>query len=274
MLAELRRQVVAALRALFLGSPDYRAADAAAFVGQALPLLRGGQRTMTDLVAAYLQQTASAAAQSAGGVGSLVVATPSMLGLDLGRVGVGMREVYTRPYRQVWLEVSRGQTMTTAVERGATRLAEVAELDLQNTEAKAFAYAMPSMAVEVRPAYWRRVPRGDVTCAMCILASTQRYRVDTLKPIHPGCDCGVAVVYRGQPDPLDDTDQARYDAAHAAAVELTGRSDLGGRLVDYRKIPITGQHSEIAAPLLRRPGDQFTTAADLAAGRGLAVADA
>jgi hypothetical protein len=90
-----------------------------------------------------------------------------------------------------------------------------------------------------------------------------RYTRDDLNPVHPGCDCRVDPIFPGGPDPVDE--DALVEAAHAAARELTGVEDRGGRLVDYRKIRtnITARHGEHPAPLLVRPADHFTTEDEL-----------
>jgi hypothetical protein len=221
---------------------------------------------MAQLVAAFLAYTAQEAApvSTPPQPGELILppVIPDVDVLDRDG-GVDMWEVYQRPFRTVWTTLSEGGTMTEAVTAGGVRVAEMAEIDLQDTEARAFRSGMAALPEAVRPRYWRRVLRGDENCAMCVLASTQRYRIEKLKPIHPGCDCKVSPVYPGQRDPVDvDTLVA---AANAAAAELTGTTDFGGRRVDYRTITtnITAQHGEHAAPLLVRPLDRFDSPDDL-----------
>lgn len=268
LVAELRAQTVDTAKAVFYGMTDYRDSDAVEFVSRFLPLLRAGQRTMAQLVAAYL---ASSAAESlpvsvAAQPGNLILAPviPDVDVLDR-EPGVDMWEVYQRPFRTVWTELSVRPQMTVAVELGGLRLAEMVEMDLQQSESRAFASGMALLPEQVRPRYWRRVLEGPESCAMCVLASTQRYRIAELKAIHPGCDCKVEPIYPGEGDPFAQFDDELVRRAQAAARELTGTSDAGGRRVDYRTITtnITAEHGEHAAPLLVRPLDRFTDPGDL-----------
>ena len=267
LIRELRAQTVDTVRGVFLGMADYRDADAVEFVTRALPLLRAGQRTMAQLVAAFLASSAQAAADAVATPEqpAPVVLPPVIPDLDVldREPGIDMVEVYQRPFRTVWTVVSRSEPLTRAVDVAAARLDSMVEMDLQQAEARAFGAGMAALPEQVRPRYWRRVLRGAENCALCVLASTQRYRIEKLKPVHPGCDCKVRPVYPGERDPVDvDT---LVNAANEAARELTGTVDYGGRRVDYRAITtnITAQHGEHAAPLLVRPLDRFTDPGDL-----------
>jgi hypothetical protein len=181
----------------------------------------------------------------------------------LGRMGGDpdaadrMRQVYRRPFATLYTELSRDPTdMTGAVEAAGNRLADIVEMDLQQTYAVAAREGMERMPD--KPAYWRRVPTGPSNCALCILAATRKYRRADLDPIHPGCDCTVVPIMSEALDPIDE--DALYDRAHAAAREATGSDDVSGRAVDYRKIAttITASHGEHPAPLLVNPTDHFT----------------
>jgi hypothetical protein len=91
---------------------------------------------------------------------------------------------------------------------------------------------------------------------MCTIASTQRYHVADLSPIHPGCDCVVEAIF----GPVDRViDPQLLEQVHAAVLDLTGVVDRGGRAVDYRHImtQITHTHGELGQ-MLARPGDRFT----------------
>jgi hypothetical protein len=48
---------------------------------------------------------------------------------------------------------------------------------------------------------YRRILSGGDSCALCVLASDQRYTSGDLMPIHPGCHCDVAEI-RGSLDPV------------------------------------------------------------------------
>jgi hypothetical protein len=181
-----------------------------------------------------------------------------------GLRGVPYEEVYRRPFATVYTHLSRGAPLEEAVERGATRLAGIAEADLQQTYAHAAQAAMEALDVPEadRPRFWRRVLIGTGNCALCVIASTQRYRVEELNPIHPGCDCEVAPLFGSDPGQVIEPDL--LDQVHTAVEELTGDHDRGGRATDYRRLMVqmTREHGELG-PMLVRPRDAFTSADDL-----------
>lgn len=244
----LSDRLIRALVKLFTGLGSWRDADVRTFVRQAVPLVRAGQLSMADLVASHMAATASQA--TGRPVAPLTI--PERLVTDLR--GVDPAEVYARPFVTLRTTLAEGQSLTEAVEHGAARVREVAEGDMQQAYAHANQQAMQRLPEAARPRYWRRVLTGDENCGLCILAASNRYTVEDLNPIHPGCDCEVAAVF-GR-----DTHRAGDDAlaarAQQAIQELTGRRDAGGRAVDYRQILIQ-DHGELG-PMLAKPRDRFT----------------
>ncbi len=248
----LTQRLLDALIRLFLQPGSWRAQDADRFVELAVPMVQASQRTLAALTSAYLAQQAAAAV---GGT----VTPPGVLdrfAVDLRR-GVTAQEVYRRPYTMLYTALSRGQDMSRALAVAQSRLREVAEMDLQQTYATASQQVLRSLPARARPSAWRRVLTGLESCALCVVASTQRYRLSTLDPIHPGCDCIVEPIYGPAGDQV--IDEALLEQVHAAVTSLTGRSDRGGRAPDYRKITVemTREHGELG-PLLVRPLDKFT----------------
>lgn len=58
-------------------------------------------------------------------------------------------------------------------------------------------------------------------CALCVVVSTQRYWIEDLMPIHPGCDCSVRRCNRGM-ERQQVIDQDLLDRAHAALGDVAG----------------------------------------------------
>lgn len=279
LLRNARDATVSTLSALFLGLSSYREPDAEAFARLVLPLVLAGQRTVAQIVAVYLTDAAQQATVTPERPTGISIPPISIPDVDvLGRLpDVDMLPVYERPFVTVWAELAKSParrvldaqlaeatfpgeiegSMTKAVQKGVQRLERMADMDLQQAASRAASAGMKRLPPNVRPAHWRRRLIGEENCALCVVASTMRYTVDTLKPVHPGCDCQVEPIFAGQDDPDDD---ALLEAAHTAVQELTGRSDRGARAVDYRKIitSMTKRHGELAAPLLARPLDHFT----------------
>ncbi len=253
----LSEHVKRALVLLFTGLDSWRDEDKARFLEQAIPIIRGGQSALASLVAAWVAQQAGDAA----GYRIAPPPIPAASAVNL-RNGVDDTEVYTRPFTEIYTLLSKGSSLTEAVTAGEVRLREIAEMDLQQTYSHASRAALEELPEDARPRFWRRVLVGTENCALCVLASTQRYRIKKLKSIHPGCDCTVGPIFGDDPGQV--LDEELLDKVHAAVEDLTGVTDLGGRAVDYRHLvtQITADHGELGE-LLVRPNDRFTSLADL-----------
>ena len=257
--AALRRQITvqltATLTGLFTNLGAWRAAEAALFLTQAVPLVQGAQRVLAGLVSALIADRATAA------TGRLVPPPPVPDADVLDLRGVAPAEVYTRPFRTVYTALAAGEPIDRAVQRGVTRLEQVAEMDMQQTYARTSRAAMKALPPEARPSGWRRVLIGSVNCALCVVASTQRYTIEDLNPIHPACDCEVDPVF-GASDSVIEPEL--LERVHAAVESLTGEADRGARAPDYRQllVSMTPEHGELGRMLVR-PRDRFTTAAQL-----------
>lgn len=250
-------KLIAALVGMFMALGNWRDTERARFAGQAVPLVQGTQRTLAALVATFIAAQAGTALRrsfAAPGV-------PDRSAIDLRR-GVDAATVYGRPFVTVYTALSKGDRLTAAVDKGTVRLREITELDLQQTYAESSRAAMEGLPPGARPQFWRRVLIGSENCAMCVVASTQRYRIEALNPIHPGCDCQVQGIFG--PDPGQVIAPDLLEQVHDAVDQLTGQADRGARSPDYRKliVEMTPEHGELG-PMLVRPLDRFTGPDDL-----------
>lgn len=254
----LSERLILTLVRLFLGLGSWRDDDAEDFIAQAVPLIQGGQRSLAALTSAFVAAQASEALD-------ISVAPPGVPDDDAIelRAGIDAEVAYRRPFKAVYKALAKGKNLTTAVELGRVRLEEIAEMDLQQTYARASRAAMRALPAQARPRYWRRVLSGLESCALCVIASTQRYTVEDLNPIHPNCDCQVQGIFGRDPGQIIEPDL--LEQVHTAVEELTGQADRGARAPDYRQLMVqmTPQHGEIGT-LLVRPRDRFTGPGDLA----------
>ena len=254
----LSERMILTLVRLFLGLGSWRDADADEFIAQAVPLIQGGQRSLAALTAAFV------AAQASEALGTTIAppGVPDDEAIEL-RVGIDAEAVYRRPFATVYNALAKGKNLTTAVELGRARLEQIAEMDLQQTYARASRAAMQGLPSDARPRFWRRVLTGLENCALCTIASTQRYTVEDLNPIHPNCDCQVQGIFGRDPGQVIERDL--LEQVHAAVEDLTGQADRGARAPDYRQLMVqmTPQHGEVGT-LLVRPRDRFTGPGDLA----------
>jgi hypothetical protein len=163
------------------------------------------------------------------------------------RRGVDPLAVYERPViktRAVLAQqIARGQVvdLDAARAQGENRLESLLTTDLQLAKRQQAQHSL----VAAERTYYRRVPRASGACAMCLIASTQKYKVEKLLPIHPGCQCGVEALAPGADLDRDFNATELLEATHAKVKEFTGIADRGGRAPDYRKLLITREHGEL-----------------------------
>lgn len=253
----LSERLIITLIRIFLGLESWRDADADRFVAQVVPVVQGGQRALAALTAAYVADQASQALGRVIGPPGV----PDREAINL-RAGIDPEAVYRRPFVTVYTALARGESLTRALHLGEVRLREIAEMDLQQTYARASRAAMRGLPESARPRFWRRELQGQENCALCVVASTQRYRVEDLNPIHPGCDCRVQPIYGRDPGQVIAPDL--LEQVHGAVQTLTGKADRGARAPDYRHLVVqmTRDHGELG-PLLVRPNNRFTGPEDL-----------
>ena len=237
------------LVALFRNLGAWRDPDADRFVAQAVPLVQGSQRALASLTAVYV---ADRAAEAAGRVvGPPPIPGTASIGL---RRGIEPGQVYRRPFVTLRMSLSGGDDLPTAVDRGSNRLVQIAEGDMQQTHAESARAAM--QALSNQPSGWRRVLVGTENCALCVVASTQLYNVDTLNPLHHNCNCRVEPVFGSHPA----VSLERAAQVKAAVEELSGGRT--SRAKDLRGLVV--EHGELG-PVLVRPRDHHITPADLLA---------
>ncbi|MFD5161057.1 hypothetical protein ACFWMJ_23760 [Streptomyces hawaiiensis] len=237
----------------FTGLGSWRDADVRAFQRQALPIILAGERQIASLTASYTEQLY----RDANGWGPRVsLDMDSVTGTALR--GVDPVEVYERPFKELRAALSNGASLDDAVTRGAHRLETLAKTDLQ----LARTHTVREVAADMpRFEYTVRELQGEYDCALCMIASTQRYHKRELAPIHPGCDCLVKTVTADY-DPGQVIDEERLERIHELVEEALGRHDRGGRTVDYRKIIVANDHGEIG-PVLGFAGQRFTGPDDI-----------
>lgn len=241
--AQTRAQIVA-YGAAFWASATLTDATVAALTGVFAPAVEAAQLQVAALTSVYLAGVTDTAPLPVDDVASL------------GR-GVPNDVVYARPVITARALVAEGKPLMEAFSAGARRLESLATTDIQMAKVRQADRSLAHAGVT----HYRRVPKGAETCAMCLIASTKRYNVGKLAPIHPGCDCGVDVIPDGQD--LDDVlDVDLLNTTHAKVKEFTGVEDRGGKAVDYRKLLVEREHGEIGR-VIGWKGQDFTGPTDI-----------
>jgi hypothetical protein len=175
----LSSRLMVALTRMFNGLGSWHRPDAQRFAAQAAPMVEGAQSALANLTSNYVASVASEALRRP-------VAPPPIPHTARARLRLkDPAEVYQRPFVEAYTALKDGEQLDGALGKARLRLREVAEGDMQLAYAHSAQAAMQGLPEQQRPTGWRRVLQGSENCAMCVLASTQRYHVKELNPIHP-----------------------------------------------------------------------------------------
>lgn len=232
----------------FLNLGDWRDADADRY----LSLIRDPLTSFKNEGAKSTLAFYGAMAQLEGQPFSRPTITKASLATSALRNGVDEATVWSRPFVTMRTALAEGKSMKEAVNLGAARAEYLASTEVQLARRGA---GLQARSGNQRIVGYIRTLTGAENCALCYVASTQRYHKGDLLPIHPGCDCGEMPIY-GTQDPGQVIDEMRLSKTHQAIGERFGISDPGAREPDYRKILIKN-HGEIG-PTLTVRGQNFT----------------
>lgn len=246
----LRATTVQQLLVSWTDLPDYRDASIPIFLEQAVPLVTAARETAASAQAAMI----GAQLQALNQPSTYIVPVTEVITDETLRNGTPIDKVYTRPFEELWRLLGEGKPFDGAVEQAAQRVRKLVETDIQLSRTHA---AKDFFTHEERVLGFRRVPTGSYTCALCLVASTQRYRSFDLLPIHPGCDCSVAPIV-GTGKSVQVVDQDFLEQIHSAIQKTFGMSARDARQVDYRKILVVHEHGELG-PILAKRGNNFAT---------------
>lgn len=181
------------------GLGSWRDADIDRFIARVVPVVASGEKQVGQLTISYLDSLARLA-------GYPPTPAAAVTGAVL-RNGVSTEEALRRPSVTLYTALSEGRPIEYAVELGVQRLSDAVLTNMQLAQTRT-ANGWMNRADGV--VGYRRVLTGHENCALCALASTQRYHKKDLMPIHPGCDCTVAPIY-GRKDPGQVINEERYE---------------------------------------------------------------
>lgn len=224
---------------------DLRDATVDRFGAQAAVVTDAAQYRIAVATDVYLAQTQTLATGTPTAPVGLAPETTSTESLR----GVSSETVWARPGQTVWSELARHATVSRALAQGRNRTHELADTDLQLAHTHAAQEVLKRRGLE----WFQRVPRGGRSCELCLLASTQRYHVGDLMPIHTHCHCAVAGI-AGRTDPGHVIPADQQDAVSAVIEAATGSADLTAEA--YRRYVVVHEHGEIG-PVLAVRGQSF-----------------
>lgn len=218
----LRDLVAAALVSLWAGLSGYDEENVDEWLTRALPVVLGAQRQSVALTEAFFARSL--------GRQPLGVNPTNLIGPGV-RNGSDPREVYRRPFVTLWSGLKESKPFEEAAQAALERATVTAQTDVQlsmRATAREIAQADPEIFG------FRRVTDGDA-CDLCLIASTQRYHVSDLLPIHGRCGCGVEPITEPT-DRVIDSDLLRKLKAEGAIDKIT-RQRRAARLKERGQDP-------------------------------------
>jgi hypothetical protein len=240
-------------KANFIGLPDWRDDNIDEFLDSIVRDIGPVKQTAAQYSIGYHSQIARLYQQKFDKPGY----DPEEFTTEKLRNGADFRKVFTRPFIEMRTALAQGRSVRDAVYLGGQRASSLAQVEVQLARRKASLVARTKNDNIVG---YLRVLSGAENCALCYVASTQRYRRGDLLPIHPGCDCGEMPIY-GDTDPGQVVDEYNLEKAHQAVEERFGESARDARTLPYRDI-IIHEHGELG-PVLGIRGQKFTGPNDL-----------
>ena len=253
---QVRNRLLAAADRLWFNMGSYRDGDIDRMVSLIVPHVQAGQVQVAQLTEAYFQAVGSRA------------------GIDVkyvtGGRGVPADDVYRRPATTLYTALSQDAPMALAVAEGGNRLGSLIATDLQMAKVRQAQRSLSSAGITA----FIRVLTGNENCALCVIASTQRYWVKDLSPIHPGCDCSVDVLPPGFDPDEQIINNDLLELTHATIEQKLGGTDRGARnlglgktvgdrpVSDYTDLIVTRTHGEFG-PTLTWRDEKFTSKAQI-----------
>lgn len=254
---------------VFLRLGSWRDEDIPRYLQLVQPQVEGLKLQAAQLQTVYYQEVAKARGEDF----TPAPTRASDISTERIRNGATAAEVYRRPFATMYTALGAGKLVSDAITLGAERASSIASTDIQLASRES---GLRNRQNNSNIVGYRRVLTGSENCALCAIASTQRYTRNNLKPIHPGCDCGEEPIY-GDFDPGQVLDFEGLESIHQALQDQLGVVDRNARsaelgkfvqyedeqrLADFTEIIVTREHGELGPTLAFREHN-FTGPSDL-----------
>jgi hypothetical protein len=252
-----RQRVLGFVNASWGQLDSWREPDIAAFAAKVAPVIAGGQRQVASLTDSYIAMLASITLETS----VHPVGIPTKAVTDEAIRGVNVVEVFKRTGPTVWAALAGGASIDEAVQQGLQRALVMASTDLQLAKTTASQYALER---QPRATGYQRVP-DDGACDLCLLASTQRYHVGDLMPIHDRCGCDVEPLFADESSGgqvINEDLRSSLEEKGVTVYRGDGEQSFYGTVGDAHIGVAVEQHGELG-PVLTVAGQQFTSEADL-----------
>lgn len=254
---KVRTRIIAVAQRTWRSLGSYRDADFDRMIAALIPRIETAQQQVSNLTDAYIRKQALA---EFGSVQERAVFNASTNNLR----GVDAETVYHRPFASTYAALSSGKAVQFAIAEGERRLTDLVLSGVQLSKTHSAANAMENSKFTK----FMRTLTGRENCAMCVIASTQRYHRGDLLPIHPGCDCGVKPFVVDPGGDYQIINESLLESVHDQIASKLGDSDRGARLLgtgkfeqsqisEYTDLILTREHGELGPTLTWRT-DKFT----------------
>lgn len=252
----LRGQTSTAVAAAWssLGSWDRR--DVPRFVDTVQPVVTAAQQQAATLTDSYI---AAAGTQATGTAVAPAGLDPANYTGGQVRGGVTAGDEFARPFRDYWTALGDGKSWDDAQMAGARRASDLADTDVALAARGAARDAMTAHKPKV--VGYRRVLTGVKSCIFCAVASTKRYHIEDLMPLHVHCDCAVSAIW-GSKDPGNVINESllrdlQQGSSRSDYWRSHGFVDAAGNPVPADKAVAVEQHGELG-PVLTSSTYHFT----------------
>lgn len=165
------------------GMGSWRDADFERMQRDLVPRIEAAQQQVANLTDSYIRKQALADFGKARDGAVLTASTRALR-------GVASSVVYHRPFASVYAALSEGKPMAAALSAGRHRLKDIVGTGMQLSKTHSARAALGKAGYTK----FMRTLTGRENCALCVIASTQRYHHGDLMPIHPGCVPGDSVI--------------------------------------------------------------------------------
>ena len=179
--AQIRGVTVAAIQKAWDSLPGYDKSNVAEFLDLAVPLVTAAQRNAASVTNAYVGRVS--------GNGPSKLALSAVTGAAV-RKGTSPKDVYRRPFVDVWSALKRGDAYELAVAAGRARAAGSAAMDVQLAQRATLGAVSDAQRIR---GYQRVADAG--ACTYCQAIDGAFVKSADAMALHNGCGCTLEPLF-------------------------------------------------------------------------------
>ena len=163
-----------------------------AYLGATMPLVQAAAEQVAVIIEAQMATALELSGYPAAADALTLADVSALRGDDLDAF-----RVRSRPVTFLRVQVANGVDYAQAFALARSRAVAQASMDAILAQRAAMAHHVAEARAEGVPVHGTRRVLSGASCRFCAVASTQRYHVAELMPLHHHCDCGVAPIIGG-----------------------------------------------------------------------------